>query len=580
MALQMTRRGFLTGTIGAAGAVLVAACTPAAPTTAPTAAASAPTTAPTAAASAPTTAPPTSAQANPTAVAPAPAAAPTKAQAPAAASPAAVKRGGTLTGWEQLKPTLDPHVSTSNFVASYSALYDSLTYNALDSATGKTQIQPMLAEAWQQSDDKTFVFKLRQDVKFHDGSDWNAEAAKWNLDRLKTNPKSVSKDIVAIIDQVSVVDPYTIKVQLTGPSASFLAILSSGVSWGRTRMVSMAAVLKQGEADFGNNPSGTGPFMLEKWVKDDQIALKRNPNYWRKGVDGQALPYLDRLVFRFIPDEAVGLAELQSSGIDVNAISPQNVSIVQKDPNLVYWQWPWNWSAMALGLNAKQGPFVDNLKLRQAFAYSLDYDSLVKALTFGVGERARYVWSKGQLGYDESVPVYDYNPDKAKQLLTEAGHPDGLDVRMLTFTIPQYLQAAQTFQAMLAKTGFKLVIDSLERLAWIAKAQTFAGWEIAFWGWGAVSDPDALSRNLVSTGLGNWSGVVNAQRDQLMAAGRAEYDPVKRSAIYKNVQQTVYDEAHIVFTYKTVANQVYQTYVKGMTSDFYDFNAAEVWLNK
>ena len=151
---------------------------------------------------------------------------------------------------------------------------------------------------------------------------------------------------------------------------------------------------------------------------------------------------------------------------------------------------------------------------------------------------------------------------------------------MLTFTIPQYLQAAQTFQAMLAKTGFKLVIDSLERLAWIAKAQTFDGWEIAFWGWGAVSDPDALSRNLVSTGLGNWSGVVNPQRDQLMAAGRAEYDLVKRSGIYKNVQQTVYDEAHIVFTYKTVANQVYQKYVKGMTSDFYDFNAAEVWLDK
>ncbi len=235
----------------AALVVLVVSCSPAAPTAAPS---KAPAAAPTSAV--PPAAAPTAA---PTA---APAAATPRPAAPTAAPAAAIKRGGVARlarSWTY--NSMDPHVATGTGPA-FGMLYDTLLrYDMVDEKTGRFESKPGLAESWQVTDPKTITLKLRKGVKFHDGSEFNSEVAKWNLDRMLTHPKSAVKEFVQSIDKVEVVDPQTLKLSLKTPSASLLVNISHGGSEA-VGMISKAAVDKLGEAGFGNQPSGTGPIEM------------------------------------------------------------------------------------------------------------------------------------------------------------------------------------------------------------------------------------------------------------------------------------------------------------------------------
>ncbi len=551
--------------------VWLAACAPAAPTVAvakpsPPSTPAAAATAPSAGAAGSATAAPASGVSTPL---------PTTSAAPK------IKRGGKLVGYETLYPTLDIHISTSAHLGNNSMLFDSLTrYDHVSPDQAKFELHPGLAESWNYRDPQTLELKLRKGVKFHDGSDWNADVAKWNINRMLTHPKSVSKAVLGDIGDVEVVDSYTIRLKLKSPNAVMPILLSVGGSWGRSRIVSQAAVEKMGDEAFGRNPVGSGPFKLKEWKPDSHLALTRFENYWEMGADGKPLPYLDEVEGRNIPDAATRYLELRSGNLQVSYLEPKDVPQAKSNPDLVYWQLPWMWSARVVGLNAKKGLFVDNPSLRKAVAYGIDCESLVKALAPGLSSCDNTVWQEGQLGYAKDAPKYEYNPDKAKQLLREGGRPDGFEMRMLTFNITEYQRVAELYQGMLGKVGIKLVPDILERLAWIAKAQTFDGWEAALWGWGAVTENDTISRNLVSTDLGNWSGVVNPERDRLMAEGRQTQDPAKRDQIYKRVWETVYDEGHILFTVKIFSNLTYRKNVHGLRVEYGEgWEAREAWMD-
>jgi peptide/nickel transport system substrate-binding protein len=524
---------------------------------------------------------PTAASAAPSVATAAPAAAATK---PAAATTAAaapkIKRGGKLTGYETLYPTLDIQISTSAHLGLNSMIFDSLTrYDFVSPDQSKFELHPGLAVSWEYKDPTNLELKLRKGVKFHDGSDWNAEVAKWNFNRMLTHPKSVSKAILGDIGDVEIVDDSTIRLKLKSPNATMPVLLSVGGSWGRSRIVSKAAVEKLGDDGFGRNPVGTGPFKFKEWKPDSNLTLTKFDGYWEMGADGKPLPYLDEVESRNIPDAATRYLELRSGNIHVAAIDSKDVAQVKNNPDLVYWQLPWMWSARVVGLNAKKGIFVDKPKLRQAFAYGIDCESLGKALAPGLSSCDNTVWQEGQFGYEKNAPKYTYDPEKSKQLLKEAGMPDGFTMRMLTFDITDYQRAAELYQGMLSKVGIKLVPDILERLAWIAKAQTFEGWDAALWGWNAVTENDSISRNLVSTDLGNWSGVVNPERDKLMAQGRQTSDPAQRHQIYKRVWETVYEEANINFTIKIFSNLTYRKNVHGLRVEYGEsWEPREAWI--
>src|SRR5467141_2850007 len=216
----------------------------------------------------------------------------------AAAAADGPKKGGTLrVGFYIEAATMDPHLSGSKVDRQvYHNIYEPLV--TLDTRLG---IKPGLAESWSQADPKTLVFKLRRGVKFHDGTDFNAEAAKFNFDRMKTEPKSIRKGEVANIDTVEVVDAATIKVNLKKADASLLATLTD-----RAGMMISPRVVQERGVELGRHAkgAGTGPFEFVEWVKDDHLLIKRNESYWNK----QGGPYLERVRYRPIPDDTVGRA--------------------------------------------------------------------------------------------------------------------------------------------------------------------------------------------------------------------------------------------------------------------------------
>src|SRR5262245_38822337 len=235
------------------------------------------------------------------------------------------RKGGTLrVGFYLEAATMDPHLSGSKVDRQiYHNVYEPLV--VLDAKLG---IGPGLAESWQQPDARTLVFKLRRGVKFHDGTDFNAEAAKFNFARMKTEPKSVRKGELANLDSVDVVDAYTIKLNLKRPDAALMATLTD-----RAGMMVSPKVIQERGAELERNArgAGTGPFVFAEWVKDDHLLLKRNENYWNKGGG----PYLDQIRYRPIPDDVVKLQSLQSGEIDVmDYVQPRDVAGVKADRNV------------------------------------------------------------------------------------------------------------------------------------------------------------------------------------------------------------------------------------------------------
>src|SRR5438309_3191286 len=323
------------------------------------------------------------------------------------------KKGGTLrVGFYIEAATMDPHLSGSKIDRQvYHNIYEPLV--TLDTRLG---IKPGLAESWSQPDPKTLVFKLRRGIKFHDGTDFNAEAAKFNFDRMKTEPKSIRKGEVANIDTVEVVDAATIKVNLKKADASLLATLTD-----RAGMMISPKVVQERGVELGRNArgAGTGPFEFVEWVKDDHLLIKRNESYWNK----QGGPYLERVRYRPIPDDTVKLQSLQGGEIDViDYVQPRDVAAVKTDKNVMVVDVP-SLADFAYQLNHGRPPF--NVKaLRQAVAYAIDLDQIVKGVWLNVGYPANGPIPPTSWAYDKAIPPIKRALANARAKLAEGGEPD------------------------------------------------------------------------------------------------------------------------------------------------------------
>jgi ABC-type transport system substrate-binding protein len=499
---------------------------------------------------------------------------------------AKIKRGGTFNGvFGEDLPHFDPHTSASSLSPHYNLIFDNLLRNKLSSwEKGTFTVEGGLAESFEPVADPALVLKLRKGVKFHDGSDWNAEVAKWNLDRIMNHPKSVSKATVTDIKEVEIIDPYTIKIKTKAPSASLPNNLTSGGTNGYNRMISKVTAEKAGGGDAGHQASGTGAFMMVSWKSGDTMITKKNPTYWEKGEDGQPLPYLDAANIRFMSDYHVQYVELKAGTLDilVRALAP-DAQAARTDPNFKTWEFPWLGGRLGYGIfnNAVSGksPLADNLKLRQAVAYSIDCDAFAKTMAMGQGGCRDTYFPPGGLGYDANITKYRVNVDKAKQLMAEAGFAQGVDIRMLLIATPQHQKAGEILQGMMAKAGFKVVLDPLERLAAIDKAKAF---NFDIWPLGRVfyADPDAQCRDLCSTASGNWSGQKNLEMDKLFDEGRSTFDVKKRHEAYVKIDKMRADELRVHTVSVSPEPMFTQKYVKGLDTDWETYELRSVWLDK
>ncbi len=391
---------------------------------------------------------------------------------------------------------------------------------------------PWLAESWDISDDaKTYTFHLRKGVRFHNGREMRATDVKYSFERiLDPNTGSRRRKNLEVIDHIEIIDEYTTRVVLKSPLSAFLTYLVGAYG---------AIIPKESCGADGKvtHPVGTGPFTFVEWVKNDHLTLQKNTDYWIKGI-----PYLDGIIFKPLPDEAVRLTALRTGAVDITHSLPEKMlPILTKKVNKEFTlQILPGVSWRMLIFNNRKPPF-DNKKLRQAVNYAIDREELNDALTWGFGTVKNQIWPKDSFWHMGGSPVKQ-DIKKAKQLLGEAGYADGVD--LLLEVKPNFQPVAEVIQDQLKKSGIRLKLGVLDWASLKPKMKNYE-YQMVVSGAGWYSDPDArYGRFYASDGPANYfaGGYTDAMIDELLKKGRGEKDPLMRKQIYQEVFDKLSDD--------------------------------------
>jgi peptide/nickel transport system substrate-binding protein len=436
---------------------------------------------------------------------------------------------------------------------------------------GTLEIGPALAESWSISDEGlTYRFNLRSDVKFHDGTRFNAEAVRFHFERIlrddhpfhDTGPFPLAF-FFSSIQQIEAEDDFTVVFRLDEPFAPLLSNLASPSGL----IVSPAAVKKWGK-DFGRHPVGTGPFVFEEWNANQAVRIRRNDAYW----DGDAK--LREVIFRPLTDENARLTELLAGGCDlVVEVPPDIVTNFRKDPNFQTLEaaGPHLWFLI---FNLKEGPFTD-VRLRRAVNLAINKQALVHDLlqdtaTVPAGPIPEaFKWAS-----DPELQPYPYDPEKARRLVREVGKGGATLTLYATeggsgMLAPRQMAAA--IQADLAKVGLQVRIESFEWNTFLSRVN--AGLEgkadMAEMAW-MVNDPDTLpflalrSEAWPDKGGFNSGYYSNPQVDELLANARSSADAIERGRLYRQVDRIVHDDAPWAFIASWKQNAVATANLHGL----------------
>lgn len=496
-------------------------------------------------------------------------------------------RGGQLIhGQVYTWPTLDIHLTSWAGSVNYPLVHNYLVRHELeDAATGKFKIVGELAESWEQQNPTTLAFTLRKGIKFHDGSDFNAEVAKWNLLRMRDHKASFVKSSWQMIDTIDAPDASTLVIKTKNPSGALLPALSGALN-GYPGMISQQAVEKMGEDAYGKAPVGTGPFKFKQLIPDDRVILERFDGYWEKGEDGKALPYLDEVVVRYMPDLTVATAELAAGTVhSVHEMPASQFPALSAVKHIQWENWPWVGTLHFIGYMNIQTPPFDKLEVRQALNYAIDREGLAKAIGFGIGTPTGTPWGfhKGQLGYtDEVENYYNYNPDKVKELLTKAGYPNGIDVELLGVLREPDSTVGQFVAASWRKLGINVNLSMMERVPWVERViQNKGPWQIAFARLSPTSfDPFQRRDNWTCKGAVNPNKVCDPIIEDLMNKGDQEPDQAKRDAIYRELYKHIQEQAYWFSGFTVPYNVVHNVKVGGAKAMFGIPNLRGAWLSK
>lgn len=488
-----------------------------------------------------------------------------------------VRRGGV---WRYARnrtvPGMDAH-RVSEYFTCITALYDSLLDILIDPKTYDAKMVPGLATAWHwDKSKKQLTFVLRQGVVFHDGSKFNAAAAKWNLDRVRSHPKSFLAPDLKEIESVEVLNDNTLAVNLKYPSPGLLYNLSSARGW--AGMVSKAYQEKHGDDELARKSCGTGGFRLKSWFVDEKVDLERFPDYWRQGADGKPLPYLDGMEEHYRPKIDQAVLDLRSGGLDtVHFPPPREVSRIKENPDLLYLELPpFEYQDVCCGFNDRKGPFT-SLELRRACCYAIDRTRFVKIVGFGVSRPHQYPYIReGLPGWSpKDWTDYTYNPQKAKDLV-KAAYPKGVTIHVLVIAREPDTTYGELLKAMWEAVGIRTELKTMERLEWINNMKK-DNFEIGFWQ--ASTFPGSFNRVALMTKFpSNWANVSNPQVDTLLDEHSKTLDENKRHELMKEALKIIYDQA--LLTAATALTHAVGTHkrVKGIRCHWRTLAATEVWL--
>jgi peptide/nickel transport system substrate-binding protein len=509
------------------------------------------------------------------AVAPAPAApAPEATAVPAApAQPAAGADQKPLVVLIPTEPnTLDPAVNYDfNGAPFLGAVYETLVR-----AEGEKdpKLVPGLAESWEVSPDGlVYTFKLKPNAKFRDGSPVNAEAVKYSFERLLKLNMGATANFTSI-DKVEAVDDKTVRFTLKEPFTQFLPALSS--LWGPAIVNPAVVKAHEKDGDLGQawlteNDAGSGPYKLGKWDRGQQITMERDPNYW----GGWGDKYIDTVIVRPIGESTTMRLMLEKGDADIAVgLTTEDADALAKTPGVTVPEYLAG-GIVEMRLNTTKKP-LDDPRVRQALNYSFDYDQAVQGVVSGHAKRMDSIMAADMPGHYKPSFMYTKDLEKAKQLLTEAGYPDGFPLEYVWISgLERDRRLGEMWQADLKKLGIDLTIREMPIATWWeAQAspetapQTFMG------GWGN-DYADATQQVWAMYYSGNWPPngsnyyfYKNEEVDKLLKAARIEQDPAKRDQLYQQATEIIYAEAPEVWVIQPTERIAMRDNVKGYGYNF------------
>lgn len=468
--------------------------------------------------------------------------------------------------------SLDP--AGSNDVPS--SVVQTNIYETLVNRDDDNNIIPGLAVEWDAVDDSTYEFKLREGVKFHDGSDFNADVVKMNLERiLDEKVASPRYFLFEMIESIDVIDEYTVQIKTEYPFAPIFGHLShNGGSMVSPKAIEADYAAMEEGADPGSviseNPVGTSYFKFESWAPGSEIKLVKNDDYWGDKA------HVDTVTFKVIPESTTRNADLERGFVHItDPVQPIEVEEINAGDFAKVFQKP-SASLSYIGFNAEKEPFNDP-KVRQAISMMVNKDEIINGVYEGFGIPAKGPLAPSIFGYNDEAEPLGYDVEAAKKLMEEAGYADGFSTTIWTNDNPQRVDMAIILQNSLKELNIDAKVEQMEFGAYLEKTAN-GEHDMFILGWSnATGDADygtyPLFHSEQKGDPGNRTFYENPEVDKLLEEGRRESDPEKRIEIYNKVQEHLIVDAPMVYIH-------HQEYLLGVSNKITGFDIDEAGMYK
>ena len=477
--------------------------------------------------------------------------------------------GGTAGGYKNTLTwaqgadvtSLDPHQGKETpAVQVNTQIFDTLV--TVDPETN--EVVPQIAESWEQTDDQTYVFKIREGIKFHDGSDLTAEDVKFSLDRAR-NSAAVSY-IVNFIEEVTVDDDHTVTVKTTAPYAPTLRNLAIPFA-----AIVPKAVVEVDENAFIQNPVGSGPYKFVEWNHGDHVTLKAFDDYYA------GKPETENLIMKVIPETSQRTIALETGEVDLAYdLAVNDIPKVNSDDKLTVYEIP-SLTCWYVSMNMNKKPF-DNPKVREAMSMAIDRQTIIDTINAGSGQTADAIIAPAVFGY-YSTGVKEYNPTKAKELLAEAGYPNGFSTTLWVNDNQSRIEMCQAMQAMLLEVGVQCNLEVLEFGSFISRT-TAGDHDLAYFGWTTSSgDADysyySLEHSTQQGAAGNRSFLADPDVDKLIEEARSNTNEEERKELYKELAIKLDEINNNIPVYYSSINVGANKKVEGFVMDANGYHSLE-----
>jgi len=473
--------------------------------------------------------------------------------APGVAAPRGTLTIGIPTDINTLDPSLSPEVNTENVTF---AVMEPLLYLDLQG-----NIQPRLAESWQVVDNTTYVFKLRKNVRFHNGEPLTGKAVELSWRRSQEKHR-VNKVAFASVSRIEHVDDHTIRVFTERPDPVFLKKMAS-VS---ASIYPPKYLAEQGDEGFSQKPVGTGPFVFGEWIKGERATFRANASYYVPNV-----PRVQTLVWRFIPESAARVAALQTGQVDIALrLPPHQVAALERDANLRVSSAlsTRTFYIMFNNMTTGKGTPVMDPRVRLAMNHGVDLQAIIKSVYNGQAERVNSLIGNVQFGHDATVPPLAYDPARAKQLLTEAGHPTGFKVGMAcpSGAYTNDKEACQAIAGYLQKLGIEVDLQVMEsNRFWDLEAKKQLP-PLFFDGVGdRLQDPDQPLKGIIGPDS-RWTSFEKKEFNDLIFEAGSTTDQEQRKRVYAKLARAMQADPPAIFLWQARNFEGVRKRVQGYTT--------------